>query len=639
MLGENGACKRLRAINNVSAISIFSILALIVEQINFAYANNIPIHIQPAYFYSASTPQLMQAKTPDEILTMFLEDRLQRYEECMAQPVINTPISCSYSTLSHAQELETRAPADLIDTVTWFLFAHQTLRLPNGDQQGPVINPHLNHLTANLGKRCPEGWQLQPGTSFISPYCTNSLALPAKCATTGNPINFISAKKTEVDIDYAGRAELNLIRRYVDQFTGWQLVSPARLYDLSKDGHSSDAMPLTCRGVPHIIDMPQVNVTTSDPSDILEVQNFYCLNYLPTTNSNQVLIKDSSGALRIFNLTGQQYVSAIPNEKLTRLAPNVDDKAWALSTAEGRVDYFDNNGYMIERRKANGMHVYKYTYENGRLKTQSNHLGDTLVYNYDTYEADGKVVVTVPNNRNITYYFEQVQAQSKLRRLKSVTHLDTPASLMTYLYENANYPLAITGVIDGKGVRYATWGYDDQGRAVSSEHAGNKEKAKIDYTHLDESRVRVTNSLGKINEYHFSVINSQQKITHVVGEASENCAAANQYKSYYPNGTVQTQTDWKGNVTLFERDTQGRTTKKTQALKWPGQRQYGVNVDASVLQITSNTKITQTCWHPIHNKPERVIEPGRVTIYDYFESGQLKDKSIERRTADNEHCP
>ena len=43
-------------------------------------------------------------------------------------------------------------------------------------------------------------------------------------------------------------------------------------------------------------------------------------------------------------------------------------------------------------------------------------------------------------------------------------------------------PYSLTGIIDENGVRFATYEYDSQGRAVSTEHAGGANKATLAYT-------------------------------------------------------------------------------------------------------------------------------------------------------------
>src|SRR5690606_14902375 len=62
-------------------------------------------------------------------------------------------------------------------------------------------------------------------------------------------------------------------------------------------------------------------------------------------------------------------------------------------------------------------------------------------------------------------------------RLWQVTYPDlTPSNsadnpARQYLYEDVRFPTFLTAIIDENGERYASWVYDDSGRAVSSEHA------------------------------------------------------------------------------------------------------------------------------------------------------------------------
>ena len=214
-----------------------------------------------------------------------------------------------------------------------------------------------------------------------------------------------------------------------------------------------------------------------------------------------------------------------------------------------------------------------------------------------------------------------------------------------YHYENTLFPFALTGITDESSARFATWGYDAEGRAnLGQHHSTSSEGIEIfsfDYQFSHDAtdpRITVKNALNRYTTYHLATIRGVNQVIWTEGNESANCAAANQYKSYYPNGTLQTQTDWEGNVTLFERDNLGRITQKTEALKWPAAPQYGLNANTSILQTTTNTKITKTCWHETLNKPERIIEPSSVTHFDYFDNGQLKRKKVEPRSSANESC-
>ncbi|MCO3156978.1 RHS repeat protein, partial [Pseudomonas aeruginosa] len=64
---------------------------------------------------------------------------------------------------------------------------------------------------------------------------------------------------------------------------------------------------------------------------------------------------------------------------------------------------------------------------------------------------------------------------------KRTTNASGFKSEKDYHYENSQNPRLLTGITDENGARYATWTYDDQGRAISSEHANGAEKVSLAY--------------------------------------------------------------------------------------------------------------------------------------------------------------
>jgi hypothetical protein len=45
-----------------------------------------------------------------------------------------------------------------------------------------------------------------------------------------------------------------------------------------------------------------------------------------------------------------------------------------------------------------------------------------------------------------------------------------------YVYEDARFRHALTGIVDGNGERFATWSYDDELRVTTSEHGGGVQR-------------------------------------------------------------------------------------------------------------------------------------------------------------------
>ena len=151
-------------------------------------------------------------------------------------------------------------------------------------------------------------------------------------------------------------------------------------------------------------------------------------------------------------------------------------------------------------------------------------------------------------------------------------------------------------------MRFATWAYDDQGRGILSEHAG-QERATLVFN--DDDSTTVTNSLGKQTTYRFELIQGLKRPVAIEGHATESCVAANKAYTYHANGLVETQTDWSGNVTRFEYNDRGLIIRRVEAEGTPQQRE------------------TLTTWHT--ELPLRVeqIVAGEKTTYRYDGQNRL----------------
>jgi Domain of unknown function (DUF6531) len=253
------------------------------------------------------------------------------------------------------------------------------------------------------------------------------------------------------------------------------------------------------------------------------------------------------------------------------------------------------------------------------------------------YDISGRIKIVRVNNIDLRYTYDV------LGSLVSVTYDNS--DWRTYGYQKIDSRMMLRTLTDANGVVFAEWKYHSTGRAYQSNHADNTELFEINFSQIAASpnpNVTVKNPLGKETRYYFQVINGIQKITHVEGVASANCAAADQFRSYYADGTVQTKTDWEGNVTYFERDAYGRTTLEQKGYRWSGSPQFGI-VNNVLSLLTPPAKPTdlstvKTCWHLTHNKPERTIEADRVTIYQYYPDGKLQSEKTEPRSSFNEAC-
>lgn len=279
-------------------------------------------------------------------------------------------------------------------------------------------------------------------------------------------------------------------------------------------------------------------------------------------------------------------------------------------------------------------------YTNGRLTQISDNTNHSLTL---FYSSNNNVEFVESNWGPVVHYI--YDDQNRLIKVGYGTNrLSAPSGFIytQYLYENASYLRALTGIVDAKGIRYATWTYNSQGRAIESFHGNKKDYVFVDYTMFPQATL-VTNSLGKKTFYQFvNVSNIGWQISHVTGLETPSCLADNMYQSFFADGELQTQTDKNGVVTLYERDSKGRITKQTRGLRWPTvEPRSGVNVVTSDLITPTNPselEVIQTCWHPQFPLQSRIIEAKTVTLFEYSAKGDLISKSVKPRPQGTVTC-
>ncbi|GAC1029217.1 hypothetical protein thsps21_00440 [Pseudomonas sp. No.21] len=275
--------------------------------------------------------------------------------------------------------------------------------------------------------------------------------------------------------------------------------------------------------------------------------------------------------------------------------------ASGILTRQGEEWLFEEpNGTKLAFNSA--LRLSKITEKNGQwqaltyfdaLITITDSFGNTATLRQD---AEYQPKLFAMGEMSISYTYNSI------RRLTAVTTTRGAAvSSQTYQYEDAN-PNLLTGITDERGIRYATWTYDDQGRAISSEHAGGAEKVTVAYNADGSSTV--TNALGKRTTYRFQTIQGIRRITAIEGEPSANCPNSNSTFTYDDRGLVKTRTDNKGNVTTFDYNERGLEVSRTEAFGTP------------------QARIVTTTWHPTLFLPATVTEPDRITTYSYDNQGR-----------------
>ncbi|HHM8575905.1 TPA: RHS repeat domain-containing protein, partial [Pseudomonas aeruginosa] len=175
-----------------------------------------------------------------------------------------------------------------------------------------------------------------------------------------------------------------------------------------------------------------------------------------------------------------------------------------------------------------------------------------------TFNEHGQPKSLETSNARIDLFYNQNGSL-----IKRKTSSSTFNSERNYHYENSQNPRLLTGITDENGARFATWTYDNQGRAISSEHANGAEKVSLAYN--DDGSTTVTNEYGKQATYRFQVIQGIKRIVAIEGEPSPNCPSSNSTFTYDDQGLLTSKRDNNGNLTTYQYNARGLETSRTEA--------------------------------------------------------------------------
>ncbi|WP_346361256.1 RHS repeat-associated core domain-containing protein [Bosea sp. (in: a-proteobacteria)] len=295
-------------------------------------------------------------------------------------------------------------------------------------------------------------------------------------------------------------------------------------------------------------------------------------------------------------------------------------------TVDGDTTYVFDQSAKLTTIRFRGGYQQSITYDaNGRRSVVSDNLGRTLTFSYDShgYLSELNAVGTriYKYRYKTTVDTAALEAQypgtdfSQARNSRNVlekvilpddtagTDADNPT--LTYHYEDPADPTLLTGITDERGVRYATWAYDAQGRATLSTHAGGADSTTFTFDDTG-NKVTIANALAKQTEYRFALAeNSARRLTSIQGQASANCPSSTQSFTYDANSFVASVTDEEGRVTAYVNDARGRATSVTRG------------------SGSATPSTTTMSWHPLWDVQTQIVEPGRTTDLAWNALGQL----------------
>lgn len=273
------------------------------------------------------------------------------------------------------------------------------------------------------------------------------------------------------------------------------------------------------------------------------------------------------------------------------------------------IETYSSDGLITQRREI-GDNTLRYTYLGGVLSQISDAGNRSIGFTYDATVPNRIIAVTRQDGVKVSYQYDT------LNRLTQVTRAD--GNTRRYVYEmnsTSALPLyfLLTGIVDENGQRFATWTYNSQGQALSSEHAGGVDKYTLSYYVLDAVagtyRTLERNPLGAYNDYQFRKLGRRVLLSSHLKPASTGCLKGTNSLTYDAGGNITSRTDFNGNVTQYSYDAaRNLEISRTQAFGTPIER------------------TTSTSWHPQFSLPIRITEPGRLTEMSYDERGNLTSR-------------
>ena len=313
----------------------------------------------------------------------------------------------------------------------------------------------------------------------------------------------------------------------------------------------------------------------------------------------QVSAWRDDGSILYFQKNGAVWSTASSSDTLQAVIDgNGTTTGWLYKVGQtGVVETYDADGRLQSVRERNGRTTQLAYDTSKRLTTVTAPSGRALTFAYD---ASGRVATVTAPDGAVTKY-----AYNASGMLTTVTWPDN--NNRQYVYENTRFPTALTGVIDEAGVRYTTYAYDDQGRAISSEVTPSSDRYQFQYP--SNGQTIVTLPSGTTSTYTFLQQNGVLLPTGVSAPCPT-CGSTARSTSYDANNNPTSKTGYDGSTTSYAYDTLGRETQRVEGAG------------------TTNAKTTTTEWDPQQWLVARTAAPNKIEAFSYDANGNLLSHAV-----------
>ncbi|MGN6520515.1 MAG: RHS repeat domain-containing protein [Dokdonella sp.] len=324
------------------------------------------------------------------------------------------------------------------------------------------------------------------------------------------------------------------------------------------------------------------------------------------------------GDYRHFRLSGGAWLGRPDKpETLVEVISGGVRTGWTYTAADNSIYRYDAAGRWLSLEQ-HGL-VSTLTYSDattppsiapvsGLLILVTDARGRSLQFRYD---ADGYLIeVTAADGQHLGIRYKTLDtsvsgAPSRPVNLGLVAFVDRPdGSTREYKYDEpvnvaayTSYKEQLTGIVDEKGDRYATYQYDSAGRAYKEWH-GSANADLLSFTfHSYNSATSTTElltSLGQKLRRKFVAVNGVVRDAGTDRCATANCSSvvATSSTTYDGNGNVDLATDFNGVVTDHDYNSRGLETKRVDASNASGAN-------------AATKRTTETIWNASFNVPDQ----------------------------------
>src|SRR5947207_7932511 len=270
---------------------------------------------------------------------------------------------------------------------------------------------------------------------------------------------------------------------------------------------------------------------------------------------------------------------------------------WVANRPDGAREVYDGTtGRLLSRNDHGRVTILQYAGD--VLMGVTDAFGHALTLQYDSQHRLS--AITDPAGGLIQFTYDPGTGN-----LTQVNYPDGRAR--QYVYDNFNLPTYLTGIIDENGVRFSTYQYDPQGRAIASQEAGGANAVTLGY---NDTYTLTTNALGIETEFDFVGSGSRLVSRTTVG-GQETWTTSRADVAVDPLRRATVLTDPRGIVTNYTYDAD-HLVSKVEAAGW----------------ANPNRKSTYAYHSVADDWPTQVNEAGRVTNYMYDDNGNVLSKTI-----------